>query len=244
MSIEQAYLYGSQWKEVFDVTESSAWIRCDLAIWGAILQGADEIKLKKGEFLFNQGDTVQCIYIVKSGRLIQFLIGIYGDEKIVTNMGVGAICGESAIYHNEPILYGTKAISDVTLYRISVPIFRSYLASDTSLNQVVLNMLIRKINVMAMQISDLSFGNVYQRLAGELYHASLIFGTPVPEGICLDHPLTHQDLANKINASRETVSRHMGRLEKEGIIMKAGKRYIVLSQKALKDIYSPINYGD
>jgi CRP/FNR family transcriptional regulator len=44
------------------------------------------------------------------------------------------------------------------------------------------------------------------------------FGKQTPQGIVIDVPLRHQDIASSVNATRETTSRELSALERKGLL--------------------------
>jgi CRP/FNR family transcriptional regulator len=56
------------------------------------------------------------------------------------------------------------------------------------------------------------------------------FGKPIEEGLLIEAPLRHQDIASSINATRETTSRELSALERKGLL--ASKQSMIL----LKDV--------
>jgi CRP/FNR family transcriptional regulator len=45
------------------------------------------------------------------------------------------------------------------------------------------------------------------------------FGKETPEGLIIQVPLRHQDIASSINSSRETTSRELSSLERKGLLV-------------------------
>ncbi len=59
---------------------------------------------------------------------------------------------------------------------------------------------------------------VRESLISFLLSTSNRFGKKVKEGVLIEVPLRHQDIASSINASRETTSREMAYLERKGLV--------------------------
>jgi CRP/FNR family transcriptional regulator len=71
---------------------------------------------------------------------------------------------------------------------------------------------------VASRYEDLAFRSVPSRLAKVLLRLAHDFPIPRSCGVCIDVPLTQQDIANLIAARREVVSTHLTRLKHDGII--------------------------
>jgi CRP/FNR family transcriptional regulator len=60
------------------------------------------------------------------------------------------------------------------------------------------------------------------------------FGTPVKDGIRIDVPLRHQDIASSINSTRETTSRQLSILERKKLISNHQFYITLLDTQALE----------
>jgi CRP/FNR family cyclic AMP-dependent transcriptional regulator len=218
--------------------DSSPWIKMDLSVWSNLIDPKYLISLKKDAYLFHQKEIINHIYIVKSGRLMQSAFSYGGVEKIFMFAGKGAIFGELCAFDKQPQPYGVIACTDSELYEIPVPVFLDRIKADMQLNMIVMRLLARKIKILGAQITDLAFGDTYQRVAGELLYLRDLYGITCEDGILIDLPLTQQDLANKVKASRETISKVIKRMVNAGIIEKRKSRYFIKDIRALQEIFA------
>src|SRR5207253_3969097 len=89
---------------------------------------------------------------------------------------------------------------------------------DTALLPPLLDMVTEMYRIHSERIINLEYRTVRERAISFLLTMTNRFGKPVDEGVMIDVPLRHQDIASSINASRETTSRELGRLEREKLI--------------------------
>ncbi len=68
-------------------------------------------KLAQGEILFREGDTPDCMYVVKRGRLIVFKVKGTSEIELAT-VGVGQMVGEMAFFDRKPRSASAKADLD------------------------------------------------------------------------------------------------------------------------------------
>jgi CRP-like cAMP-binding protein len=66
-----------------------------------------------------------------------------------------------------------------------------------------------------------------ERVVYELCILTRTFGRPYEGGVLIDAPVRHADLAELVSGSRANVSRHMGRLQRAGLVRREGRRTIV-----------------
>lgn len=93
---------------------------------------------------------------------------------------------------------------------------RRALAGDTGFEASVLNHLAGRERAFVRRIDELALGPVDERVVHLLDGLARDFGTPVGGGRFIALPLRRQDLAAMVNATTETVSRLLARLEREG----------------------------
>jgi CRP/FNR family transcriptional regulator, cyclic AMP receptor protein len=60
------------------------------------------------------------------------------------------------------------------------------------------------------------------------------FGRPTDEGLLIDVPLRHQDVASSVNATRETTSRELSSLERKGLLVNRQSCILLTDVKGLK----------
>jgi CRP/FNR family transcriptional regulator len=80
------------------------------------------------------------------------------------------------------------------------------------------------------RILNLEYRSVRERIISFLLTMSQRFGKQTDEGLLIDAPLRHQDIASSVNATRETTSRELSSLERKGLL--SNKQSLIL----LKDI--------
>src|SRR5919201_582369 len=86
------------------------------------------------------------------------------------------------------------------------------------------------------QESLAQFANVIhaERVRGKLLQLARTHGTVVAGGVRLDLPLTHELLGQAVGSARETVTSSLGKLEREGFLIRDSGRYrLVISPEIL-----------
>jgi CRP/FNR family transcriptional regulator len=85
------------------------------------------------------------------------------------------------------------------------------------------------------RIMTLGYRTVRERLASFLLGIVDRFGVKTDQGMLLEVPLRHQDIASSISATRETTSRTLSELERKGIISTEQSRITIRDMSALQD---------
>lgn len=102
------------------------------------------VTLKKDQYLFEDGDPADAMYIVKSGQL-SILITDGQTEKEVSRVSTGQLIGEMSLFDKRNRSAGAKALTDVELVRLPYPKLEAELSTMPEWVQVTLKTLSQKI---------------------------------------------------------------------------------------------------
>lgn len=70
------------------------------------------LKLEKGAYLFKEGDSSTCMYLIKSGRLAVTRKNFTGDDEVILSEKVnGELIGEMAFFDSKPRSANVKALT-------------------------------------------------------------------------------------------------------------------------------------
>ena len=125
-----------------------------------IQQRKEDIIVKsfpKGKRLLVQNENASKIMLIKEGITKCFFTEENDKEYIVEFLGKGEIVGEIELIRSIPCLCNIEAMTDVTVYAISIPYFTSLLKHDVGLNNLLLE-------VFAERIVNTSSRASYQQL--------------------------------------------------------------------------------
>jgi CRP/FNR family transcriptional regulator len=92
----------------------------------------------------------------------------------------------------------------------------------------------RQLQEVQVRLEELLFKDVPTRLARVLLRLAEEHGEPTPEGVLIDLPLTHQELAELIGSTRETTSLTLGAFTREGLLTRQRRRFLVHDVAALR----------
>lgn len=195
-----------------------------------------EKNYSKKNIVFHEGDYGDALYIIKNGRIKIAKVAIDGREKTLTILKAGDFFGEMAIFDDMPRSATAEAMDhDVKLLSISKNDFEQLIMSTPSIAIRIMKDLTRRIRQVNEQVQDLAFKDVHGRVA------STIFNLLKTEKEVSKNPkvsqlkMTHQDLANMVGSSRETVTRALNRLQDEGVISISHQQISVLDLDRLLD---------
>jgi CRP-like cAMP-binding protein len=183
-----------------------------------------ERRFPRNATIVEEGLPGDYMYVIREGRVKVTKLSDEGREKILQMLGEGAFFGEMALLDHAPRSATVKTLSPVRLLALSRADFLSVLRRSPDLAMAVIQELTRRLRETDEQASSLSFQRVKDRTRGLLRRMA---GGVDECGARITPPLTHQQIADMIGTSRETVTRVVKDLKQEGWLDQQGKRYLV-----------------
>ena len=192
---------------------------------------------KKGEFIISAGESPKNVFYIQKGLVKAYDITKYQEENLLI------IRKENEIF---PIIWALsgkerhviyQSLADTITYRIDRQKLLKLLESDPEIFAPVLDITIEMYRLHSERILNLEYRTVRERIISFLLTMSKRYSTKqLPEGLLIEVPLRHQDIASSINSSRETTSREMSGLERKGLISKYQSMIILKDIEKLKKI--------
>ena len=128
-----------------------------------------------------------------------------------------------------------QAMTDVTVIRTSKDKLRIAMGHDTWLSQEILKQAVEVIAVYTQRIQSLEFRSARERVISEILSLSQRFGEKRGKTIIINAPITHQDIADSINMTRETASKALELLFKEGLMNQIDHLFTILDLPRLQE---------
>ena len=184
-----------------------------------------ERRYPRNTTIVEEGLPGDYMYIIREGRVKVTKLSEDGREKILEFLDEGAFVGEMALFERAPRSASVKTLTPVRLLALSRIDFIGLLKKSPDLAMSVIQELSRRLRVINEQASALSFQRVKERTKGLLERLAK---EPGGDGARRRTPsLTHQQIADMIGTSRETVTRVVKDLKAEGWLEQEGKHYLV-----------------
>jgi CRP/FNR family cyclic AMP-dependent transcriptional regulator len=203
--------------------ERSLFSRLDDVTIRILEKAAVRKRFPKNTIVFSKGDESDSLYIVCSGKAHVIARDEHGREIVLSVIGPGEYFGEMAAMDGAPrsATIVTKEPSEILV--IKRENFRRALSTDPDVMLSLLKVFLERLRKADEKIESLAFMNVYDRVA------SFLLQSAEPQGgrWVVREELTHQEIADIVGASRETVSRAMKELQKAGHISIEKKRITI-----------------
>jgi len=192
-----------------------------------------ERQYRNGATIFSRGDPANALYIVKDGRVRILSLSDKGTETIVHILKKGAIFGE-LLLSEEKRAFTAVAGTDALVAVLSKGNLVELLDSIPTISKNFIRLLSKRLAKVEREFGDFGHTWSYHRLAKVLLHLCEEHGQETPKGTVIPLRLTHEDLANLIGTTRETVTTQMIRFRRMGLV-KRQDRFLVINKIRLKE---------
>jgi len=150
-------------------------------------------------------------------------------------MQPGEFFGEMAIFDEQPRSATAEVLDEqAVVYTLNKRDFERLIIEHPTIALKIMRDLTRRIRLVNQQVEDLAFKDVHERVASTLKNLAEVEGRPIGAKVLINLKMTHQDLANMVGSSRETVTRALNRLQDEGIISISHQQITINQPKQLQ----------
>jgi CRP/FNR family cyclic AMP-dependent transcriptional regulator len=191
-----------------------------------IADAAERRELRRGDVLFQEDDEPNELFVVLSGRIALANKSIDGRESLVALMEAGDVFGEMPLFDGLGRSTAARALEPSDVIAIPyAPVQEVYEARPTLLWSVVA-MLSGRIRSMDAALADSVFLDVTGRTAKRLLEVA-------GEDDEFVLPVTQEELAGMVGASRERVNKAIAAFVRLGWIEQSERRYRITNRPQL-----------
>jgi len=163
-------------------------------------------KLEKGDYIFRSGESASCVYFLKSGKVKVSSIATSGKEVIlwfcfggdIFGMAESMQCGEREV--------NAQACNHPEVLSIPQSCFNSFLFEHPQVMFLLLQVVTSRLRCLSDTLANVAGEQVNKRFARLLFWLCTRYGQSEGEGMVMNVQLTHQEIADMIGATRQTIT--------------------------------------
>jgi CRP-like cAMP-binding protein len=188
---------------------------------------SSEVELKRGDVLFREGDAPDHMYVVIEGRIAIAMRSEIGSESVVDLMENGDPFGEMPLFDGLGRSAEARALEPSKLLVIPYEPIRQIYQQRPELLWSVVELLVGRLRSMNVALADTVFLDVTGRTAKRLIE---IAGDADEFSL----PVTQEELAAMVGASRERVNKAIASFVRLGWITQHDRRYRITDREQLE----------
>lgn len=182
-------------------------------------------RFPKGAFVVGQNETGTAMYLLVAGRVKVSLQGPDGRELVLNHLESPAHFGEMSLVDGQTRSSDVIAMTDVELFSLEGKDLSAAIQVQPKLALTLIATLSRRLRHTIMRLEDMAFHDATHRVMRVVLNVATAGletrGVPIIQG------MTHYDIATLAGTSRETASRVISQLAKDGVITAQGRRLTV-----------------
>jgi CRP-like cAMP-binding protein len=195
----------------------------------ALRQRATTRTVARNEVLFRQGEQAGEMYGIISGRVAILTRSPDGRESLVAVLDEGSLLGELPLFDDGPRSADARALEETQLIVLGYDAVRTAIDAHPTMLWVIVRLLARRLRDTDESLADAVFLDVPARTAKRLLDIA-------GEADQFRLPMTQEDLAGLVGASRERVNKALSLFTRLGWIEVEGRnRYRILDRQALHE---------
>lgn len=187
-------------------------------------------KRSAGTVMVREGHVSDGLYIVLRGRVHQTRTVDGGRDLILASLGPGEVLGEGCAFGGLPASTNSTTALPTEIARIPADVIAEHVRREPSTVQALMRIMAAKLQDVESVASGLALCDVEQRLRQTLAKLARRQGRPAPhgEGKWIIAPMpTQSELARMVGSCRETVSRTLSAMARNGLLSSSGRRMVL-----------------
>ncbi|KAA3646507.1 MAG: Crp/Fnr family transcriptional regulator [Chloroflexi bacterium] len=189
---------------------------------------------RAGERIFLQDDFANAIYLVANGRAKIVRVTTEGFESILCVRNPGDYFCPVPLMDKSGHLGSAIAMTDITLLQVDRQAFLKLCDESPELLALVQGDCLSEVRTLLNRLEGFAFRGLRERIA-----VAILSETNRQEQEISSRTellITQHELASLVGASRESVSRHLSRLEDEALVILKRGRIIIRDRPGLEKI--------
>lgn len=187
-----------------------------------------------GATLFSEGDRSTTVVLVISGRAKVFSLTAQGGEVLLAIRGPGALLGEMSALDGAPRSASVSALEPLEAYVVTVAAFLDFLGTHPDAAVRIVRMIVSRLRDADRKRVEFGAYDTLGRVALRLAELAERFGDSQADAVRITLPLTQDELAAFTGSSRESVTKALGTLRRQGVIETSRRSVSVIDLERLR----------
>ena len=173
----------------------------------------------RAELIFKVGSAGDNVYFLESGRVKIYHLSPTGKEILLWFCFPGEIFGLAEVCHGGGRQVCAEACEASQVLSIRQESFKTFLEGHPTAALLINDVLAGRLRNLGNLIKSLVASDVNERVTQLLVRLAATHGRKMPNGgVALDIRLTHQEMANMIGTTRQSVTSALGALKRSGML--------------------------
>ncbi len=205
----------------------------------ALLASGVRRTFAKDEFVFRVGDAGARVYFLESGRVRIDQPAEAGRDVILWYCLPGDIFGLAEAAGGGERAVSARACDACSVLVVAQEAFRRFVASRPAAALPAIQVLSARLRGLSDVMANLVADDVDTRIAKLILRLGMRYGRRDGHVTRLDIPLTHQEIADMVGTTRQTVTSTLNRMKRQGVLTIETRRILIESEELLSGLTHP-----
>lgn len=190
-------------------------------------------ELQRRQIVYLPGDPGEHIFFIQGGRIKCSKVSRDGKELTLTYVAAGEFFGELCVLDGQPREEMAEAMKNSIITVLPRECIRTLLQTDPAISFRFLRVIGERRKEMETKIEHLVFRDVHSKLASLLLELGREYGKETEDGLQIDQKITHQEMANLIGSTRETISLTLSAFKRKELVQLFGRTVVLTDLEGL-----------
>lgn len=191
-------------------------------------------EFQRGAVLVFQHEPGERVMLLLAGRVKVTRVGEDGRETMLSIRDPGDVLGELAFIDGQPRLATATALERVRALVIPAATFERHLEVTPRIAVALLKVVARRFRETTLRRSEFTTSDTMGRLAARVVELADRYGEPADAAVIVASPLSQEELAAWIGASRAGVAQALHSLRELGWLETERRKLVVRDIEALR----------
>lgn len=198
----------------------------DAEVLAAVSTSTRTLAFNRNDVVFAEGEPAEDLYVVRSGRVAIAKRSPEGRESVVALMEEGDVFGEMSLFDGDGRSAEARALDRCEVVAVPYAALRAALEQHPRALWAVVSLMARRLRATDEALADTVFLDVIGRTAKRLLELA-------GDSDEFSLPLTQEELAAIVGASRERVNKAIAAFVRLGWLDQTERRYRILDRRQL-----------
>lgn len=194
-----------------------------------LAQGGMALDFRRRRFIYRAGDPADSLYAILRGRVKLCRMEADSDrEAVIDILSEGSLFGESALYSTAGLRENCAiAYEQALLLKIPAGAFQESMVEDQRLHNYTFRLIGQRLENAERRLADFALNAIPRRLERLLEEYSERYGVVEDDGVLINIPLPHREIASIVGSTRESVTVRLNAMKREGTIAFVNRKILV-----------------
>ena len=198
---------------------------------------SSSIDIPKKSIVVQESDPGDSMYVILDGEVKVSTYSVDGREVVLALLGKGSFFGEMSLLDEQPRSANVTTMQDSKFANIRRRDLVQLLMDQPVISLKLLTEIAVRLRKTSRVLERISSMDVPHRLYAYLVDHCVRFSQPNQDGRYNTVLPTHQLLADQLSTSRETISRTISQLKKDGVLVQCeGRGKMLVDVEQLEDM--------